>query len=59
MRQSSLSRVSGAGPFILAMAIGALSATLARADGPYRRLVQIQGDLDAQISADIAHASLS
>ena len=28
-------------------------ATLARIDGPYRRLVQIQGDLDAEISADV------
>jgi ATP-binding cassette subfamily B protein len=28
-------------------------ATLSAVDGPYRRLVQIQGDLDAEISADI------
>jgi ATP-binding cassette, subfamily B, bacterial len=28
-------------------------ATLSQIDGPYRRLVQIQGDLDAEISADI------
>ncbi|MET0384335.1 MAG: ABC transporter ATP-binding protein [Polyangiales bacterium] len=28
-------------------------ATLSQIDGPYRRLVQIQGDLDAEISADL------
>jgi len=31
-------------------------ATLSQHDGPYRRLVQIQHDLDAQISADISSA---
>jgi ATP-binding cassette subfamily B protein len=33
-------------------------ATLSQIDGPYRRLVQIQGDLDAEISADMRRASL-
>ena len=34
-------------------------ATLAREDGPYRRLCEIQGALDASIRADVSDTSAS
>jgi ABC-type multidrug transport system fused ATPase/permease subunit len=34
-------------------------ATLAHVDGPYRRLVHIQSQLDAEISTDIRATSLA